>query len=333
MKKEQPVLLSGIQPSGVLHLGNYLGAIKNWIALQGKYRSFFMVADYHAITVPQDPKILKESVLNVTALYLAAGVDPKKSTIFVQSHVPAHTELAWILNTITPMGELERMTQYKEKTRIGVGDEHRNVGLFDYPVLMAADVLLYKANAVPVGEDQVQHIELMRTLARKFNIRFGKLFVEPKEILPEMGARIMGLDDPTKKMSKSASSALNYIALHDAPEVIRDKFKRAVTDSGREIKFDPENKPAISNLLTIYSLVSGKTVKELEKNYVGKGYVEFKSDIAEAVVEFLAPIQNRLHELKKDRAYVLSVLEAGREAANEVATQTLKKAKEAIGLL
>lgn len=331
MKKEQSVLFSGIAPSGVIHLGNYLGAIKNWIALQDKYKSYFCVVDYHAITTPQDPRLLKERIFDVAALYLAAGIDPKKSTIFVQSHVPAHTELTWILNTITPMGELERMTQYKDKSERS--SEHLNVGLFDYPVLMAVDILLYHTNVVPVGADQLQHIELTRALARKFNAKFGELFIEPKEILPELGARIMGLDDPTKKMSKSASSALNYIALYDTPDVVRDKFKRAVTDSGREIKFDIETKSAISNLLTIYSLVSGKTVKELEKNYAGRGYVEFKSDLAEAVVEFLAPIQKRFEELKKDRVHVLSILEDGAKVANQVASQTLKKAKEAMGLL
>lgn len=328
--KTHPTLLSGIQPSGVLHLGNYLGAIRNWIALQDKYRSFFMVADYHAITVPQDPKALKESIFNVAALYLAAGVDPQKSVIFVQSHVSAHTELAWILNTLTPMGELERMTQFKDKSK--THGESTGVGLFDYPVLMAADVLLYKASAVPVGEDQLQHIELMRTLARKFNTKFGKLFIEPKAALPDLGARVMGLDDPERKMSKSAASALNYIALDDEPAVIRDKFKKAVTDSGREVKFNMETKPAISNLLTIYSLVSEKSIKELEQRYAGRGYVEFKSDLAEAVVEFLAPIQKRLHELKKDRALVESILEDGARAANEVASATLAQAKQMIGL-
>lgn len=331
MKKKQQVLLSGIQPSGILHLGNYLGAIKNWIELQDRYTSFFMVADYHAITVPQEPKVLKEAIFNVAALYLAAGVDPEKSTIFVQSHVPAHTELAWILNTITPMGELERMTQFKDKAK--KQGESANAGLFDYPVLMAADILLYRTDAVPVGEDQLQHIELARTLARKFNAKFGDLFVEPKEILPKAGARIMGLDDPAKKMSKSASSALNYIALYDGPDVVRDKFKRAVTDSGREIRFDEKTKPAISNLLTIYSLVSGKTIKELEREYEGKGYVKFKSDSAEAVIAFLAPIQQRFSELTEDRAHVLSMLIEGANRANEVASQTLKKAKEVIGLL
>lgn len=329
--KTPPTLLSGIQPSGVLHLGNYLGAIRNWIALQDKYRSFFMVADYHAITTPQDPKLLKESVFNVAALYLAAGVNPQKSVIFVQSHVSAHTELAWILNTITPMGELERMTQFKDKSK--AHGESTSVGLFDYPVLMSADVLLYRASAVPVGEDQLQHIELMRTLARKFNNRFGRLFIEPKEALPELGSRIMGLDDPGKKMSKSAASALNYIALDDEPAVIRDKFKKAVTDSGREVKFNMETKPAISNLLTIYSLVSGESIKELEQRYAGRGYVEFKSDLAEVVVEFLAPIQKRLKELTIDRALVKSILEDGATAANEVANQTLKEAKQAIGIL
>lgn len=325
------MLLSGIQPSGVLHLGNYLGAIKNWIALQDKYRSFFCVVDYHAITTPQDPKLLKERVFGVAALYLAAGIDSRKSTIFVQSHVPAHTELAWILNTITPMGELERMTQFKDKSK--AQGESVNVGLFDYPVLMAADILLYKPNVVPVGEDQVQHTELTRTLARKFNAKFGKVFVEPKAILPELGARIMGLDNPEKKMSKSASSPLNYIALDDAPEVIRDKFKRAVTDSGREVKFDTLKKPAVSNLLTIYSLVSEKSISELEKKYAGRGYVEFKSDLAEAVIHFLQPIQKRLKELKEDRVLVESILEEGAASANEVASATLREVKQAMGIL
>ncbi|MFZ5559844.1 MAG: tryptophan--tRNA ligase, partial [Patescibacteria group bacterium] len=259
-------IFSGMRPSGQLHIGNYLGALKNWVELQKKNFSIFGIVDYHAITTPFNPKHLQKDVYNLVLDYLAAGIDPKKSIIIIQSHIPEHTELAWILSTLTPLGELERMTQFKEKAK--QHKENVNAGLFCYPILMAADILLYKADTVPVGEDQAQHVELTRVLARKFNNKFGKTFPEPKTLLQKHGARIMSLTDPFKKMSKTGDES---IILGDSPDAIRRKIKKAVTDSGKEVKFDEKNKPAISNLITIYHLFSGKSIAEIEKKYKGKG--------------------------------------------------------------
>ena len=280
MPNKKKIIFSGTAPSGNIHIGNYLGAIKQWVEMQntGEYQNIFCVVDEHAITVPQDPAKLRSKILEVFTLYLALGIDPEKSIIFVQSSVSEHAELNWILSTITPVGELERMTQFKDKSQ-----KQKNVlaGLLNYPTLMAADILLYKTNLVPVGEDQLQHIELTRTIARKFNSTFGETFAIPEPFINKEGKRIMGLDDPSKKMSKSAENTKNYIALLDSPETIREKIKAAVTDSASEIKYDMENKPAISNLLTIYSLFSRKTITELEKEYDGKNYSVFKNDLAE----------------------------------------------------
>jgi len=325
---EKETIFSGVQPSGVLHLGNYLGAIKNWVELQNEYRCIFCVVDLHAITVPQDPKVLHQKTLEVAKIYLAAGIDPKKSIIFVQSQVPEHAELCWILNTITRIPELERMTQYKEKALQYKKD--LNMGLFDYPVLMAADILLYKTAVVPVGEDQQQHVELSRDLATRFNHNFGETFVVPKAMVREAGARIMGLDDPKKKMSKSAASHYNYIALIDSPEVIREKIKKAVTDSGKEIKAGPD-KPALSNLLTIYSLLSGKSEVEIEQKYQGQGYAEFKEGLAQAIVDFLRPFQKKYHALSDKE--VLAILQDGAEQAKKIAGQTMREVKRATGLI
>ena len=321
-------VFSGVQPSGVLHIGNYLGAIKNWVDLQNDYQCIFCVVDLHAITVPQDPKELLVKTIEVAKIYLAAGIDPKKSIIFIQSHVKEHTELAWILNTITKIPELERMTQFKDKARENKKDV--NMGLFDYPVLMAADILLYKTFGVPVGEDQIQHVELTRTLAERFNNNFGETFVVPKALVRKEGARIMGLDDPTKKMSKSAASSYNYIALTDSPDLIREKIKKAVTDSGKEIVFSPD-KPALANLLTIYSLLGGESIKEIERMYQGKGYADFKNGLAEVVVEFLGSFQKRYNELNDEE--VLKILNDGANQARQVAGQTLKEVKEAMGIV
>ena len=327
---EKPIAFSGVQPSGNLHIGNYLGAIKQFVALQNDYQTFFCVVDLHAITEPQDPEELRARTLEIAALYIASGLDPAKNTIFMQSHVPAHTELGWILNTLTPMGELERMTQFKEKS-----GKHDSVlaGLFNYPVLMAADILLYKSAVVPVGEDQVQHLEFTRTLARKFNTRFGETFPEPETLLQKQGARIMGLDDPSKKMSKSAPSANNYVAMLDTPEEIRRKIKIAVTDSGSEIKYNPEEKPAISNLLSIMSHFSDTPIPELEGKCKGKNYSEFKSDLAELVVEKLSPIRERTLELLENKKELQAILEKGAEEAKKVAEKTLEEVKQKIGLL
>lgn len=322
-------LFSGIQPSGNLHLGNYLGAIKQWVELQDSYEAFFCVVDLHAITVPQDPVELQKKTLEIAKIALAAGLDPKKCTIFIQSHVAGHVELGWILNTIATMGELGRMTQYKDKSQ-KEGGEGSGVGLFDYPVLMAADVLLYDTEAVPVGKDQMQHIELMRDLAQRFNNRFGETFIVPKGVLSKEGQLIMGLDDPSKKMSKSAASEYNYIALTDNVETVRRKIKKAVTDSGSEIVYSDE-KPALKNLINIYTLLSGKTTSEIEAMYQGKGYGDFKADLAEVVVNFLVPFQERLAAISDEEA--LTILRAGAEKAKVLSEKKIKQVYEKVGFI
>jgi tryptophanyl-tRNA synthetase len=321
-------IFSGIQPSGVLHLGNYLGAVKNWVSLQEDYDPIFCVVDLHAITVPQKPEELRQKTLKVAKTYLAAGIDPEKSLIFVQSHVPEHTELAWILNTITKLPELERMTQFKDKSR-----EHRqhiNAGLFNYPVLMAADILLYDTNLVPVGEDQLQHVEIARTLARRFNSTFGETFTVPEPFIVKEGMRIMGLDDPKKKMSKSAFSEYNYIALTDDPDKIREKIKKAVTDSGKKIGYSG-TQPAIKNLINIYSLLDNVKPKEIEKIYKNKGYAEFKKDLAEVVIGFLESFQEKYNSLEDGD--VLRILEEGAKKVRPLAEKKMGEVKEKIGLL
>lgn len=423
-------LFSGIQPSGNLHLGNYLGAIKQWLPLQDQYEAIFCVVDMHAITVPQDPAELRQKTIEIAKIYLAAGIDPKKSTLFVQSHVPAHAELGWILNTITQNRELSRMTQFKDKSGVSdvsklteealaqikktanlieeskttidsyfessakaadeivslVSDKDFNVkdtdtlvslhkkiqalmnapdelikrqfnissedgkiqaalfkeiserskiddtgvGLFNYPVLMAADILLYDTATVPVGEDQKQHVELTRDLAQRFNSRFGETFVVPEPLIQREGARIMGLDDPTKKMSKSAASEYNYIALSDDADTIRKKIKKAVTDSGSEIVY-ADDKPALKNLINIYTLLSGKKVDEVEAMYVGKGYGDFKADLAEVVVDFLVPFQARLAAISDDE--VLAVLRTGAEKARAIAEKKVAAVYEKVGFV
>ncbi|MEK7598343.1 MAG: tryptophan--tRNA ligase [Patescibacteria group bacterium] len=332
-------IFSGIQPSGNLHLGNYLGAIKNWVKLQNEYDSIFCVVDLHAITVPQDPEELKKKIIEVAKIYLAAGIDPKKSAIFIQSHVPEHAELAWILNTLAKISEMERMTQFKDKSaknKEGVG-----MGLFDYPVLMAADILLYDTQVVPVGEDQLQHIEITRTLAKRFNTRFGETFVIPKAYYMEnegmlarqslgVGGRIMGLDDPAKKMSKSAESEYNYIALTDSEEAVRRKIKKAVTDSGTEIKY-ADDKPALKNLINIYSLLSDKKPQEIEKLYKDKGYSEFKTDLAEVIINFLKPFQEKYNALSDEE--VLKILREGAEKVRPLANKKLEEVKNKVGFI
>lgn len=323
-------IFSGIQPSGVLHLGNYLGAIKQFVELQKEdTECIYCIVDLHAITVPQNPEELKKNVLSVAAMYLACGIDPEKSTIFVQSHRPEVTELSWILNCFTNIGELERMTQFKDKAAHNPAGV--SVGLFDYPVLMAADILLYQTTDVPVGEDQKQHVEITRDIAERVNNKYGQVFTVPNPQIKKETARIMGLDDPTKKMAKSASSALNYIALTDDADTIRDKVKRAVTDSGSEIKAGAD-KPAISNLLTIFSGVSGKSIAELEQEFEGKNYSDFKTALAEAIIAFLAPIQEKYNELMKDPDKLREILSQGAEKIQPIATRTLTDVKSKIGL-
>lgn len=328
---DKKILFSAVQPSGNLHIGNYLGAIKNWVDLQssGEYTNIFSIVDLHALTVPQDPKVLHSKIREIVLIYLASGLDPEKSTIFIQSQVPEHTEMAWILNTITPLGELERMTQFKDKSK----DKGLLAGLLNYPVLMASDILLYSTDVVPVGEDQVQHVEFTRMIAKKFNTKFGETFKIPKPLLTKEGKRIMALDNPENKMSKSAGSEKNYIALLDTPDDIRKKIASAVTDSGSEVNFDVENKPAISNLLNIYSLFSGKTIKDLESEYADKNYAEFKKDLAEVVIDSLAPIQKRFKELENDSQFVNKVLEDGAKKARSIASAKLTEVKNKIGLI
>jgi tryptophanyl-tRNA synthetase len=332
-------IFSGIKPSGDLHLGNYLGAIRQWIALQDEYDAVFSVVDLHAITVSQDPKELHQKTLEIAKIYLSAGIDPEKCILFIQSHVKEHTELCWILNTVARMGDLEKMTQYKDKS-FKEGGETASVGFFDYPVLMAADIILYDTDVVPVGEDQVQHVELARTLARRFNDRFGPLrrsdgeasetFTIPEARVAKEAARIMRLDDLTKKMSKSAASEYGYIALTDSADMIRKKIKKAVTDSGSEIIYS-DAKPALKNLINIYTLLSGKSIEEIQAMYQGKGYGDFKADLAEVVVGFLVPFQERLAAISDDE--VLAILRAGAEKARVIAAAKLAEVKEKVGFV
>lgn len=322
-------VLSGIQPSGLLTIGNYIGAMKNFVALQEDYNSYFMVVDLHAITVAQEPAALREASESVAALYLAAGLDPVKANIFLQSHVPQHAELGWIMTTLAAMGELERMTQFKDKSE---GKDSVGAGLFVYPALMAADILLYNADLVPVGDDQKQHLELTRDLAGRFNHRFGDYFTVPEPFIPKVGARIMSLDDGTKKMSKSNPNVGSFIALLDPPDVIRKKLSRATTDSGREVMYDPQNKPEISNLMSIYSQFSGLTLDEITAKYEGQMYGGFKKELAEVVVAGLEPLQQRYRDIRES-GEVHQVLRQGAENAQAVAEKTLIAVKERMGFL
>ncbi len=327
MKK---ISLSGAQPSGNLHIGNYLGAMKNWVDNQDDFENLFFIANLHAITVPQDPKILKEKTYELVAIYLAMGLNTKKTTIFAQSQIPAHGELAWILNTIAKIGELSRMTQFKDKSQ-KESKESVGVGLFDYPVLMAADILLYQPDIIPVGEDQMQHVELTRTLANRFNNRFGNTLKIPEVMVKKEGMRIMGLDDPSKKMSKSATSPYNYIALIDEPDVIRKKIAKAVTDSGTDIRFDIK-RPGLYNLLTIYQLFSEINKQEIEAKFAGKGYGDFKKDLAELLIEKLTPIREKYNELMSDKKYLDQVLADGAKKVTPIAKKTLDEVKKKVGL-
>jgi tryptophanyl-tRNA synthetase len=321
-------IFSGIQPSGNLHIGNYLGAIKNWVKLQDEFASIFCVVDMHAITVPQDPEKLRKKTIEVAKIYLAAGIDPKKSTIFIQSHISEHAELCWILNTIAKTAEMSRMTQFKDKA--GKNTDNVGVGLFDYPVLMAADILLYDTQVVPVGEDQLQHIEITRTLAKRFNQKFGETFIIPESFVTKETMRIMGLDDPKKKMSKSASSEYNYIALTDDEKSAIKKIRRAVTDSGNEIKYS-EDKPAIKNLIDIYSAFSGKKPQEIEAMFEGKGYSEFKEGLIEEAVKFLKPFQEKYNSFSDEE--VLKILKDGAEKVRPIARKKLEDVKRKIGFI
>lgn len=348
----KPILVSGIQPTGRLHIGNYLGALKNFVDLQnsGKYQCYFFIADLHSLTEPFDPKEKQKQTLNLIADFLAAGLDPKKSTIFLQSQIPAHSELMWILNAITPMGELNRMTQFKDKklqapgtklkeniplvikTGFGPGadeDELTNVGLFDYPVLMAADILLYDTNVVPVGNDQLQHLELARTIARKFNKKFGETFREPQPLMTQT-PRVMSLKDPAKKMSKSQPESCLFI--DDAPQVLKEKLAHATTDSGSEIIYNPETKPGISNLLDIYAAISGKEIHEITEEFSGKNYSEFKNRLAETIADYFAVFREKKKKLLASENKLKTVLSAGSKKATKVADKKMSEVKKKIGI-
>ena len=326
-------VLSGIQPThDSFHLGNYLGALKQWVELQHDHDAFYCVVDLHALTIETDPKVLQKRILLSAAQLIAIGVDPSKCTLFIQSHVPAHNQLAWVLECITGFGEAGRMTQFKDKSQKG-GTDRTNVGLFTYPILQAADILLYQADFVPVGEDQRQHIELTRDLGQRFNSKFNEIFNIPQPQIIKSLAKINDLQDPTAKMSKSASSMAGVIELLDSPEVTLKKFKSSVTDDGKEVRFDEKSKPGISNLLTIHSALSGKSIQDLEGEFSSKGYGEFKAAVAEVVISKLEPIGKRTKELMDDQGELIRILNKGAARANEVATATLKAAYSAIGLV
>ncbi|MHC0036698.1 tryptophan--tRNA ligase [Pseudoneobacillus sp. C159] len=321
-------IFSGIQPSGTITLGNYIGALTQFVELQHEYNCYFCIVDQHAITVPQDPQILRKNIRSLAALYLAAGMDPDKVTMFIQSEVPAHAQAGWMLQCVAYIGELERMTQFKDKS---AGKEAVVAGLLTYPPLMAGDILLYNTNIVPVGEDQKQHLELTRDLAERFNKKYRDIFTIPEVRIPKIGARIMSLQDPTKKMSKSDPNPKGFISLLDEPKQIEKKIKSAVTDSEGTVKFDRENRPGISNLISIYSIVSKKSISEIETLYEGKGYGVFKSDLAEVLINELQPIQTKYHELMES-SYLDEVLDKGAEKANAVANKMIKKMESAMGL-
>ena len=323
-------VFSGIRPTGELHIGNYWGAIRQWIELQEKHDCVFCIVDLHAITTPYQPENLQKNILELTIAYLAAGVDPEKCILFIQSQVKEHSELAWLLGTFTPLGELKRMTQFKEKSK--KQPEYVNAGLLNYPLLMAADILLYKTDLVPVGIDQEQHVELTREIARKFNKTFGEVFKEPKSLLPKIGQKIMSLQNPKKKMSKTDDPS-GCVGLFDEPEEIKKKIMSAVTDLGRIIKYDPLKKPGISNLLTIYSLFSGKKIKDLEKNFKGRGYEEFKKGLSQLLIETLEPLRKKRKELLTREVYVKEILEQGRKRAQVIAQSTMVEVKKKMGLI
>jgi tryptophanyl-tRNA synthetase len=323
-------LVSGIRPSGELTIANYLGAIKQWIELQDQNEAYFFIADLHAITTPYNPRTFRENIIKTLALYVASGLDPKKSTIFLQSKILEHTQLAWLFSTLTPVGELERMTQYKEKVKEG---SPANVGLFSYPILMAADILIYKAEGVPVGEDQIQHVELAREIAKRFNKRFGTTFPLPKAILTSKELqRIKSLQNPGKKMSKSSEDPNGAIMLLDPPQEIHKKIKIAVTDSGREIIYNPDKKPAISNLISIYSGFSGKDIGKIEEEFKGRGYAEFKESLSNLLVDKLGKIQKEFTKLIQNPEYLEKIIEDGNKKAKAIASQTLKEVKEKMGI-
>lgn len=330
MEEAKKRIFSGIQPSGILTIGNYLGALKNWVGLQEDYECIYCVVNMHAITVRQVPADLRRHTYEALAVYLAAGIDPKKSTIFVQSHVPAHAELAWVLNCNTMFGELSRMTQFKDKS--AKHGNNINAGLFTYPTLMAADILLYQAALVPVGQDQKQHVELTRDIAERFNALYGDTFTVPEAYIPETGKKIMSLLNPAKKMSKSDENAGAYVAILDGRDDIIRKFRRAVTDSGSEVRF-ADGKDGICNLMNIYSAITGKENDEIEREFEGKGYGDFKLAVGEAVADALSPLQNEYARLIADKAYLEQIMREGAETASSIARKTMRKVYKKTGFV
>ena len=326
---KRKVIFSGIQPSGNLTLGNYIGALRNWKLLEDDYDCLYSVVDLHAITVRQDPAQLRRRCLEVASILLASGLDPEKSLIYCQSHVPQHTQLAWVLNCFTYMGELSRMTQFKDKSAKHA--DNINAGLFDYPVLMAADILLYQADLVPVGVDQKQHLELARDIAIRFNNLYSPTFVVPDGYIPKVGAKVMSLQEPTSKMSKSDPED-TYIAILDEPDVIRRKLRRAVTDSLGQIRYDPDNQPGVANLLTIYSALKGVDVQQAEKDFAGLGYGELKNGVADVIIDTLSPLQAEFKRIMADKAYLEKVLSTSAERASRIAQRTLDKVYRKVGL-
>lgn len=325
------VILSGIQATGTLHIGNYLGAINNWTKMQDEYDCYYMIADLHSLTVRNDPKVLHQNALNIIALYVAAGLDPEKNTIFIQSHVRSHAVLSWILNCYTYMGELNRMTQFKDKA--SKHSDNINAGLFTYPVLMAADILAYNADLVPVGDDQRQHLEITRDIAERFNSIYGDTFTVPEGYFPEIGARIMGLQNPLSKMSKSAPDENDKILLTDTPEIITKKIKKAVTDSDGVVRFDKENKPGISNLMSIYGIIKEKSMEEVQKDFEGQNYGVFKSAVADAIIERIEPVQKRYYDLINNPEKLKAIYERGAEKAKEKTEIVLQDVCKKVGLV
>lgn len=328
---EKKIILSGIQATGNLTLGNYLGALNNWVEMQDKYDCYYMIADLHTLTIRKDPEELRQNTLSLIALYIAAGLDPEKNTIFIQSHIPAHPSLSWILNCYTYMGELNRMTQFKDKAAKHA--DNINSGLFTYPVLMAADILAYNADLVPVGDDQKQHLEITRDIAERFNSLYGETFKMPEAYIGKVGARIMGLQDPTAKMSKSTPNELDKILLTDTPEDIRKKIKKAVTDSENKVRYDREAKPGVSNLMAIYGIIKNKSMEEIEKEFDGQGYGVFKTAVAEAVVERLEPLQKRYNELLENPEKLKEIYQKGDKKAIEKTDKLLKEVYRKVGLV
>lgn len=326
---KRKVIFSGIQPTGNLTLGNYIGALRNFKLLEDEYDCLYSIVDMHALTVRQDPAELRKACLKVMSLFLAVGLDPKKSLIYFQSHVPAHAELAWVLNCFTYMGELSRMTQFKEKSQKHA--DNINAGLFTYPSLMAADILLYQSDLVPIGADQKQHLELTRDLAERFNALYGPVFTVPEAYIPKVGGRVMSLQEPTRKMSKSDPED-TYIAMLDAPDVIRRKLRRAVTDCDGAVRYDPENKPGVSNLMSILATLTGQSFVAIEKDFDGKGYGAFKDAVADCVVEALSPIQERYNRIVSDKAYLQEVMATSAERASKLAARTMLKVRKKVGL-